>query len=82
MTTPIALSKGDCKVEGGGCMMILHYVTAIKINFSLIIIVNWHFVPFSRHGTFRGLSSTVFWHFVNVFFVVMYLLMGSILLVH
>ena len=29
-------------------MIILHYVTAIKIKFSLVIIVTWHFVPFSR----------------------------------
>ena len=31
-------------------MIILHYVTAIKIKLtgSLVIIVTWHFVPFSR----------------------------------
>ena len=29
-------------------MIILHYVTAIKIKFILVIIVTWHFVPFSR----------------------------------
>ena len=53
-------------------MIILHYVTAIKIKFSLVIIVTWHFVPFSRHGNFRGLLCMVSWHFVNGF-VVMYL---------
>ena len=29
-------------------MIILHYVTAIKIKLSLVIIVTWHFVSFSR----------------------------------
>ena len=29
-------------------MIILHYVTAIQIKLSLVIIVTWHFVPFSR----------------------------------
>ena len=31
-------------------MIILHYVTAIQIKLSLVIIVTWHFVPFSRDG--------------------------------
>ena len=39
---PIVLRKS------GGCVIILHYVTAIKIKLSLVIIVTWHFVPFSR----------------------------------
>ena len=29
-------------------MIILHYETAIKIKLSLVIIVTWHFDPFSR----------------------------------
>ena len=40
-------------------MIILHYVTAIKIKLSLVIIVTWHFVSFSRDGNLELISHSL-----------------------
>ena len=55
-------------------MIILHYVTAIKIKLSLVIIVTWHFVPFSRdRNLVLGIVVYGFLAFCEYGFVLMYL---------